>query len=734
MNIRRTGRWSATALLGCCLLFSGTLFTPSPSAAQQAAPYVWQTVPFGGGGYVDGFVYHPREKGLLYTRTDIGGLYRYDYSAKRWIPLTDHLDRQDGDLMGVLSIALDPANPDKVYAATGLYLGQWSRKGAILRSNDRGQSWQKVDLPIHVGGNSDGRGSGERLIVDPHNSDIVYYGSNEDGLWKSADGGQSFARTSASTRTFSLVAADPSKSGTLWAGTADGEGALLLSTDGGQSFAPVQGPPAMVPQRLAFAPDGSLYVAFAKGEGKVVVNPSHARTGAVWKRDGNSGKWRDVTPKGPFPNVGGGYSGIDVSRDGTVAVSTLNRWHPGDEVYMSRDGGESWTGLQEKSRHLSTAYPWLVDYLKGEDKMGHWISDLKFNPFNPDEMVYGTGYGVWMSRNLASVQADQKVEFDFAVNNLEETATLQLVSPTRGARVMAAMGDIGGATWDDLTRTPRIGLLTPNNENNFSIDYAGLKPGMVVRTTANSPTNGFTSQDGGENWEPFVSTPYRRPAQGEGWRSAGTIAISAAGSSLVWAPEKDGAYYSKDGGTSWQRSAGWPTDQSLRPIADKVADGIFYVFDRSTSRILASGDGGAQFNVLVEGLPTFEPWQNVQLAVVPTRVRDLWLATSTGLFHSPDSKSKMVQIRNVDEPWLISFGAPTVKGNYPAIFLWGKVKGVEGLWRSDDKAASWVRINDDAHRYGELRAIAGDWIEPGTLYIAPHGRGVIAGRPAAPGS
>lgn len=732
MNIRRSGRWSTTALLGCCALFSGALFTAPVSLAQQAAPYAWQSVPFGGGGYVDGFVYHPREKGILYTRTDIGGLYRYDYAAKRWLPLLDHLSRQDGDLMGVLAIALDPANPDRVYAACGLYLNQWSRKGAILRSEDRGQTWQVAELPIHVGGNADGRGSGERLVVDPRNPEILYYGSNEDGLWKSVDGGRSFARTGAALRSFSLIAADPSDASSLWAGTADGQAGLVLSRDGGQSFTPVAGLPAMVPQRLAFAPDGSLYVAFAKSEGKTVVNPNHAVKGAVWKRDANSGEWRDVTPKGSMPDLSGGFSGIDVSRDGVVAVSTLNRWYPGDDIYVSHDDGETWTGLQDRARHRPEGYPWLADYLKGDDGMGHWISDLKFNPFDPDEMIYGTGYGVWMSRNFTSAKGDQKVDFDFAVSNLEETATLQLVSPASGARVMAAMGDIAGAAWDDLTRSPSTRLFTPNKENNFSVDYAGLKPEIIVRTTANSPNNGFHSRDGGVTWESFASTPYRKPAQGEGWRSPGSIAISAGGTALVWAPEKDGAYYSTDGGKSWQRSSGWPVDseQTLRPIADKVYDRIFYVFDRSRSRILASGDGGAQFNVLVDGLPKFEPWQNAQLTVVPGRVRDLWLTTSFGLFHSPDSKSKMVQIRHVDEPWLISFGAPKIKGSYPAIFLWGKVKGVEGLWRSDDKAASWIRINDDAHRYGELRAIAGDMAEAGSLYIAPHGRGVMVGRPA----
>ncbi len=731
VKVTVSGRKLAIALATTALCAVGLATSPSAALADPA-PYAWQTVPFGAGGYVDGFAYHPREKDILYARTDIGGLYRFDYREKRWIPLLDHLGRQDGDLMGVLSIALDPANPDKVYAACGLYLSQWSRKGAILRSDDRGRTWKVSELPVHVGGNADGRGSGERLMVDPHNSAIVYFGSNQDGLWKSADGGQNFSRTPASVKAFSLVAVDPVDSASIWAGSPDGKGGLLLSMDGGQSFAPVNGLPAMVPQHVAFAPDGSMFVTFAQGEGQSALNPSNAKSGAVWKRDGRSGKWRDVTPKGPLPNLAGGFSGVDVKRDGTVAVSTIDRWYPGDDIFVSKDGGDHWNGLSERARHVPAGYPRLVNYLKGEERMGHWISDVKFNPFNPDEMIYGTGYGLWMSRNLASAKSGETVDFDFAVRNLEETATLQMASPTGGASLLVAMGDVAGAAWDDLARSPSAGLFTPSNESSLSVDFAGLKPGLIVRTTANSPTHGYFSRDGGGSWDPFKATPFRPLAKDEEWRGPGSVAISANATSLVWAPEKDNAFHSRDGGKTWQPSSGLPVgkDVSFLPVADKAADGIFYVFDKASARIFASGDGGASFNPLVEGLPKLEPWQNARLAVVPDRIRDLWLAAPYGLFHSPDSRSKMTQVAGVDEAWLVSFGAPAVKGAYPAVFLWGKVRGGEGLWRSDDQAASWTRINDDVHRFGELRAMSGDMLDPDTVYVAPHGRGVMVGMPA----
>jgi hypothetical protein len=53
------------------------------------------------------------------------------------------------------------------------------------------------------------------------------------------------------------------------------------------------------------------------------------------------------------------------------------------------------------------------------------------------------------------------------------------------------------------------------------------------------------------------------------------------------------------------------------------------------------------------------------------------------------------------------------------------------LFRSDDAGASFKRINDDRHRFGRLVAMAADPLEHGKLYVAPQGRGVLVGQPAA---
>ena len=382
------------ALCGIALVAPVQILAKPDDSVQS---FTWKTVPWGGGGYIPAFLYHPKSPRILYARTDVGGMYRYDYAAQKWIPLLDHLSRADADLMGVLAMAVDPNDPQKLYAACGLYISEWARKGAILRSSDQGRTWQKFDLPIGVGGNADGRGTGERLVVDPANGNVIYYGSNRDGLWKSSNGGATFARVSSPSQSISLMYFDP-RDHTLYLGAVDGKGGLFASKDGGKTFAPVSSTPDMIPQRMAQGGDGSLYVTFARGDKPGEINPSNATSGGVWRRDAE-GHWQEITPERPVNGAKFGYSGVDVGPDGTLAVTTLNRWWPGGEIFISRDSGKSWMGLHEQVKWHKDDYPWTKDYVNN-GWFGGWLSDVKINPFNKNELIY-QDQGAWVVTNLS---------------------------------------------------------------------------------------------------------------------------------------------------------------------------------------------------------------------------------------------------------------------------------------------------------------------------------------------
>ena len=714
-----------TAAVLCALALAAT--------PALAASYAWATVPSGGGGYVDGFLYHPTQKGLLYARTDVGGLYRYDRDAKRWEPLVDGFGRDDAQCFGTLSMAVDAKDPETLYATCGLYTAPHAGAAAVIRSHDQGRTWQKTPLPIHLGANMLGRGDGERLQVDPADSRRLLLGTTQDGLWQSTDAGQSFSRVPgypAASVSFVLFTGP-----VIYAGSAEKGDGLYQSRDNGVTFTPVLGSPKMVPHQAVRDTSGTLYVTFADGPG-----PQGVQDGAVFKLT-PAGAWVDITPAKPDANRHFGYSGIDLDRQhpGTLVVSTSDRYGS-DDIYLSHDSGASWTSVDAASKHHIEAYPWLVAYTGNAERgtsarqnMGHWMDAVKINPFDSNELLYGTGYGVWMTHDLGALDRHEKngggkVDFDFADANLEETVILGLESPPAGPRVMAAVGDVGGGAWDDVATGPSR-LFTPEYQTNQSVAYAALKPEIMARTADQAATSGYLSQDGGKTWTAMPSSPRVITDAAGRFHTSGKIAVSAMGTTLLWAPEGEAAYGSQDLGKTWTVATGWPAtpDRGMEPVADPQSDAVFYAFDKTRNVILRSLDAGKHFDALPVSLPKLESYRNAQLRAVPGRTGDLWLAAPAGLLHV--TANAISPAPDVTTAWQVTFGKAAPGHDYPAVYLWGEVKDVEGLWRSDDAGRTWTRINDDAHQFGALRAIAGDPRTYGVLYIAPDGRGVMVGKP-----
>src|SRR5450432_2923069 len=169
-------------------------FVPSLFAQPQQQPYTWRNVEIVGGGFVPGVLFHPAQQDLIYARTDIGGAYRWDAPTGRWIPLNDWIAKDDWNYTGIESIGLDPNDSNRLYLAGGTYIQSWASNGAIFRSTDQGATFAVTPMPFKMGGNEDGRHAGERLAVDPADGSRLFFGSRNDGLWKSTDYGTTWSK------------------------------------------------------------------------------------------------------------------------------------------------------------------------------------------------------------------------------------------------------------------------------------------------------------------------------------------------------------------------------------------------------------------------------------------------------------------------------------------------------------------------------------------------------------
>jgi xyloglucan-specific exo-beta-1,4-glucanase len=744
-----TRRSLASATAGLAL---GGLAAPA-GAAERA--WRWRNVVVGGGGFIPGIVFSRAERGLAYARSDMGGAYRFDAAAGRWIPLQD--DNPVSSYMGVESLAPDPVNPDVVHAAVGMSRGE---PAAMLRSDNRGATWRVTPVDFRMGGNEDGRGLGERLAVDPNATDILYFGSRHDGLQRSTDGGRSWGRVdSFPVRGAGLRPGGPTHPGVafvvidprgergapsriLWAGVADEAGrGLYRSTDAGRSWTRVtDAPSGLSPVKAALADDGVLYSCWCEG-----VGPNGVTDGAVW-RHAPDGAGRDISPPRPGGDRAGGFMGVavDHTRPGTLLVSTLNRWSPGDTLWRSTDDGASWTSLRERSVHDVEATPFLY---WGNDRpdFGWWMAAVALDPFDGERAVYATGATVYATRNLS---ADAPLWRPW-VEGIEQTAVITLVSPPGdGPPLLTGFGDISGFAHTDLSASPRDQFRTPVFGNTNRIDYAGLAPHIVVRSgtphegVGSEGHDGATlalSRDGGLTW---TSLGRPRPADGQPrmdgridlYRDA-PITVSADGRTLVLMTPQP--VWSYDQGRSWRPCLGLP--ERLHPVADRVDPLLFYALDFDTGGWFVSTDGACRFvQVDSRGLPASlaadrptsreAPWP---LRATPGRAGELWLVSGDGLFHSRDGGLTFarvdtggVQVQRLDLAPAGQDGAP------PPLYAIARRDGVLGVYGSVDGGRRWRRLNGPDAEWGRrFRAIAADQRRPGRVYVATDGRGVFVGDP-----
>jgi photosystem II stability/assembly factor-like uncharacterized protein len=724
----------------------------------SSEPYVWRNVVIGGGGFVTGIIPHPRQKGLMYARTDVGGAYRWDDSVKRWIPITDWISPTDANLMGIESLAVDPSDAKRVYLAAGTYSGG---NAAILRSADQGRTWQRADVPFKMGGNEQGRFNGERLAVDPNQDGILFFGSRRDGLWRSADRGATWQRVEGFTNIGSnppptdvsatatnaagqrrgrggfgwnqpvgiiAVVFDPAsgKPGSptpkLYAAVSTTETNFYCSTNGGVTWEAVANQPVgLRPNHLVPSPDGTFYLSYGREPG-----PNQMSDGAVWKFSPKDGVWTDITPVKPKDSdqpFGYGCVAVDAQHPTTLMVTTFTHWKPHDEIYRSTNGGASWTQLWQTNiavwDHSSAPYT--------ETRTPHWMGTIVINPFDSDRVLFTTGFGIWCCTDVTKADSGKPTHWVFLDQGLEETVPLALISPPTGAGLISGVGDIDGFRHDDVDVSPAEGEFAgPRLSSTRDLAFAANKPELMVRIGNGGrgmSVHAMMSENGGKTWEAIASDP---PGGGSG---QGRIALSADGRTIVWAMQRSSASFTTNRGVTWTNCDGLSSGVSV--IADPVNASRFYAFDAPTGKLMASTNSAATFEPTATSLPSSQDaGGGGVLAATPRLQGDLWVGSrNIGLYHSIDGGTSFTKLNNVGGADALGFGKAAPGKTFRALYLLGRINQLQAYYRSDDAGQTWVRINDDQHQFGAPNRplVIGDPRIYGRVYLTTGGRGVIYG-------
>ncbi len=695
--------------------------------------YQWNISEINGGGYISGIVYNQSQEGLMYARTEKSGAFRYDAESGQWISISDFLTAEESSYMSVESIATDNNEPNRVYMACGTLEGG---NGAIFSSEDYGNTWNKYELSFPCGGDTAGRGGGERLVIDPNDSSIIYYGSRSAGLWKTSNYGRTWSVVP-SFETVGNFAQDTADIGVMWvsfdkasgsqgnptlniyAGVADVDGnTIYKSENAGITWEAVDtGMAGYYPVQAEFSDNGNLYIVF---DNNATPDPDPG-IGFIYSYNPQSDKFTDITPENS--SSGSGYGGISVSNENPdmIVISTLGYHYPKDNIYISYDAGENWSSFSNGDSdfydYSLSSVSWLGNDVSSG--LGSWITSLCINPFDSNNLIFGNEKGVFSANGLESLANDE--DSDESQNS---NKTIEINDMNKGLKVISirkvisAGGNIYSLSdsWGGFVQNDILQPVT--SENRFSvsgsvdIDCAFNNPDIAVRCgehSTYSSTPVLFTDDGGKTWYSTAAVP-------DGYEAYynGTVAISSDGSSFIWVPDDKGAYpvITDDFGQTWNKCEGLPSGASV--CSDKSDNMKFYAVSESSFYI--SNDGGRSFKRTDSQVPAnSKPYSSFDEGCV-------WVCGgSEGAYYSSDYGQTFEKAEGVEAD-CVTFSRTS--DDSTVIFMAGTVSDSGyGIYSSEDNGKTWCLVSDAQKQFGKKAvSISSD---SKNLYIATDGRGIL---------
>ncbi|WP_010180706.1 sugar-binding protein [Aquimarina agarilytica] len=689
----------------------------------------WKKIRLGAGGWLTGLSIHPSGS-LILAKSDVSNAWKWNENNKEWTPLITAssmpADRVNlYKYRGVLSINSAPSDKNLIYMAFD---------NTIFKSVDQGDTWVTTNFPnIRMSANRDeSKLHGERLSIDPNNKNVVYFGSINNGLYKTTNGGDSWQVVSnilkgTEKRGIREIIFDPN-SGTTNGRTntiylnIDGVG-VYKSTDAGTSWINITAGSGFSNSveftDMEIAGNGHLYVS----------------TRQFGCRKYNKNTWQNITPNNET-NIAD--VAVDPFNNNRVIVKAR-----GDKPFYrttnANSSSPSWTKLTWST--ADSDIPWFKTL--GD---GGWMSvgEITFDPIIEGKLWRAGGIGTWVSTDTN----DSDISWTGLSYGQEHMVNNDIVALKNG-NVIAGLWDRAMFVKKPTNFEEYADRYYPNTRFNstWDIDVSPSNPNFVVTITEDhrfccyddEHRNSGYSMDGGLTWTKFESMPEPNEVNS----IFGNIAVSANDiNNIVWLPVGNKpAYYTKDRGKTWKK-INMPCNsgnccihafylEKKVLVADRVLPNTFYIYDWGNGKIFKSEDGGVNWST--QGSVPPNAW-HAKLISVDGKAGHLLYSHGPngvaedgvhGVYLSTDGGATWNEISNTDKVNNIAVGKAAPNSNYPTIFIQGEVNGDFGYHMSIDRGSSWKKIGTYIQgNFNQAKVMQGDPFIYGRLYVGPGSDGI----------
>ena len=469
----------------------------------------------------------------------LDGVYRSTDGGNNW----QRISPNDGIVKNIESIAVDPKDPNTIYAGT------WHL------------AWKTIDAANwqHINKGMIDDSDVFSIIVSSANPSEVF-ASACSGIYKSTSSGDLFEKVKGipfTARRTRVLKQDPSNPAIVYAGTTEG---LWKSVDEGKNWKLV-GSSEVVVNDVLIDPRNSQRVLLATDRSGVLASDNSAAS---------------------FTSSNHGYSHryvsailADNAEPSTLYIGVVNDREFGG-VFSTHDAGQSW---QQKSSGLDGRDVFTLK----QSSSGTLVAGTNRGVFE-----LAAGSAIWHPIN--NVVLEKTVSRTVTLKSGKKKTVTSIASTRTVLEGRVNDTDLGSSRWFAATST---GLFTSKDQGKVWMGgaVAGEKDFVAVQAQGNlvvaaSHSSVLVSQDAGKVWQPAALASY----------PINVRSVTVAPEGQIFVATREGAFRSVDSGQSW--------NHVLTGLPDKDITSVAY--DGSRKRLLAtSGQTGVVFES-VDGGSTWQ--------------------------------------------------------------------------------------------------------------------------------